>query len=97
MSKVVRFHEHGGAEQLRIEELDVGGAGGEVRIRVKAIGLPDAEKTTGTTESRQKIEDLKTGTVSAALWHDSYCEPTQSQLEEQGCTQEFPNTLYRLF
>jgi NADPH:quinone reductase-like Zn-dependent oxidoreductase len=40
MSKVVRFHEHGGPEQLRIEELDVGDPGtGEVRIRVEAIGL----------------------------------------------------------
>jgi N-acyl homoserine lactone hydrolase len=38
MSKVVRFHEHGGAEQLRIEKLDVGAPGSEVRIRVKAIG-----------------------------------------------------------
>lgn len=44
MSKVVRFHEHGGPEQLRIEELDVGApAAGEVRIRVEAIGLNRSE------------------------------------------------------
>jgi NADPH:quinone reductase-like Zn-dependent oxidoreductase len=44
MSKVVRFHEHGGPEQLRIEELDVGAPGaGEVRIRVEAIGLNRSE------------------------------------------------------
>ena len=44
MSKVVRFHEHGGPEQLRIEELDVGDPGaGEVRLRVEAIGLNRAE------------------------------------------------------
>ena len=44
MGKVVRFHEHGGPEQLRIEELDVGNPGtGEVRIRVEAIGLNRSE------------------------------------------------------
>ena len=44
MSKVVRFHEYGGPEQLRIEELDIGAPGsGEVRIRVEAIGLNRAE------------------------------------------------------
>jgi NADPH:quinone reductase-like Zn-dependent oxidoreductase len=44
MSKVVRFYEHGGPEQLRIEELDVGDPGtGEVRIRVEAIGLKRSE------------------------------------------------------
>jgi NADPH:quinone reductase-like Zn-dependent oxidoreductase len=44
MSKVVRFHEHGGPEQLRIEELDVGAPGsGEVRLRVEAIGLNRSE------------------------------------------------------
>jgi NADPH:quinone reductase-like Zn-dependent oxidoreductase len=44
MSKVVRFHEYGGPEQLRIEELDVGTPGrDEVRIQVEAIGLNRAE------------------------------------------------------
>jgi len=44
MSKVVRFHAHGGPEQLRIEELEVGAPGpGEVRLHVEAIGLNRAE------------------------------------------------------
>jgi NADPH:quinone reductase-like Zn-dependent oxidoreductase len=44
MSKVVRFHEYGGPEQLRIEQIDVGApASGEVRIRVEAIGLNRSE------------------------------------------------------
>ncbi len=44
MSKVVRFHEHGGPEKLQIDELTVGAPGaGEVRIRVEAIGLNRAE------------------------------------------------------
>ena len=44
MSRVVRFHEHGGPEKLRLEELDVGDPGsGEVRIRVEAIGLNRSE------------------------------------------------------
>ena len=44
MSKVVRFHEYGGPEQLRIEEMEIGAPGpGEVRIRVEAIGLNRSE------------------------------------------------------
>ena len=44
LSKVVRVHETGGPEQLRIEELAVGDPGaGEVRIRVRAIGLNRSE------------------------------------------------------
>ena len=44
MSKVVRVHEHGGPDVLRIEEIDVGRPGaGEVRVRIEAIGLNRAE------------------------------------------------------
>lgn len=44
MAKVVRFHETGGPEVLKIEELDVPPPGpGEVQIRTKAIGLNRAE------------------------------------------------------
>src|SRR5262245_14183854 len=44
MSRVVRFHELGGPEVLKIEEADVPPPGeGEVQIAVKAIGLNRAE------------------------------------------------------
>jgi NADPH:quinone reductase-like Zn-dependent oxidoreductase len=44
MATTVRFHELGGPEVLRLEELAVGDPGpGEVRIRVDAIGLNRAE------------------------------------------------------
>lgn len=44
MSKVVRVHEHGGPDVLRIEEIDVGQPGpGEVRVRIEAIGLNRSE------------------------------------------------------
>ncbi|MDZ5699932.1 zinc-dependent alcohol dehydrogenase family protein [Chelativorans sp. M5D2P16] len=44
MARVVRFHEHGGPEVLRIEEIDVAGPGpGELQIRVRALGLNRAE------------------------------------------------------
>jgi NADPH:quinone reductase-like Zn-dependent oxidoreductase len=44
MSRVVRFHETGGPEVLKIEDLDVRPPGpGEVRIAVKALGLNRAE------------------------------------------------------
>ncbi|MEE4419154.1 zinc-dependent alcohol dehydrogenase family protein [Streptomyces bugieae] len=44
MTRTVRFHEHGGPEVLRLEDLEVGTPGpGELLIRVDAIGLNRAE------------------------------------------------------
>ncbi|MEV4113277.1 zinc-dependent alcohol dehydrogenase family protein [Nonomuraea sp. NPDC049695] len=44
MARTVRFHEIGGPETMRLEDLEVGEPGpGEVRIRVDAIGLNRAE------------------------------------------------------
>lgn len=44
MARVVRFHEYGGPEVLRIENVDVPRPGpGEVQIAVKALGLNRAE------------------------------------------------------
>ncbi|WP_159587206.1 zinc-dependent alcohol dehydrogenase family protein [Chelativorans xinjiangense] len=44
MARVVRIHEHGGPEVLRIEHVDVPPPGrGEIQIRVKALGLNRAE------------------------------------------------------
>ena len=44
MTRVVRFHRHGGPDVLRIDEVDLPGPGpGEVQIRVKALGLNRAE------------------------------------------------------
>jgi len=44
MDKVVRFHEYGGPEVLRVDEVEVGEPGpGEVRIRVGAFGLNRVE------------------------------------------------------
>lgn len=44
MTRVVRFHELGGPEVLRIENVDIPRPGqGEVQIRVKALGLNRAE------------------------------------------------------
>jgi NADPH:quinone reductase-like Zn-dependent oxidoreductase len=44
MPRVVRFHEYGGPEVLRIEEVEAREPGpGEVRIRVRALGLNRAE------------------------------------------------------
>ena len=44
MTKVVRFHEFGGPEVLRVESLEVGEPGaGEARVRIDAIGLNRAE------------------------------------------------------
>src|SRR5262245_52630699 len=44
MSKVVRIHEQGGPEVLRIEDMLVGPPGpGELRVRIEAIGLNRSE------------------------------------------------------
>ncbi|PBB70572.1 NADPH:quinone reductase [Mesorhizobium sp. WSM4312] len=44
MARTVCFHQHGGPEVLRIEDIDLAPAGaGEVQIRVKALGLNRAE------------------------------------------------------
>ncbi|RUZ77342.1 NADPH:quinone reductase [Mesorhizobium sp. M7A.F.Ca.US.006.01.1.1] len=44
MTRVVRFHQHGGPEVLRIEDVELPPPGpGEVQIRVKALGLNRAE------------------------------------------------------
>ncbi len=44
MAKIVRFHETGGAEVLKLEELPLAEPGkGEVRLKVEALGLNRAE------------------------------------------------------
>ena len=44
MSRIVRFHRTGGPEVLQFDELDIGSPKeGEVRIRVRALGLNRAE------------------------------------------------------
>ena len=44
MARVVRFHQFGGPEVLRIEDVAIAPAArGEVRIRIKALGLNRAE------------------------------------------------------
>lgn len=44
MVKAVRFHELGGPEVLRLEDVEIGAPGpGELLIRVDAIGLNRAE------------------------------------------------------
>ncbi|RWO67856.1 MAG: NADPH:quinone reductase [Mesorhizobium sp.] len=44
MTRMVRFHQHGGPEVLRIEDVRLARPGpGEVQIRVKALGLNRAE------------------------------------------------------
>ncbi|MFC5473940.1 zinc-dependent alcohol dehydrogenase family protein [Paraherbaspirillum soli] len=44
MARMIRFHQHGGPEVLRIEDIEVPRpAQGEIRIRVKALGLNRAE------------------------------------------------------
>ena len=44
MPKIIRFHETGGADVLKVEDLPLAEPGeGEVRLKVDAIGLNRAE------------------------------------------------------
>jgi NADPH:quinone reductase-like Zn-dependent oxidoreductase len=44
MSKVIRVHRHGGPEELRTEDVDIGEPGpAEVRLRIEAIGVNRSE------------------------------------------------------
>ncbi len=55
MARVVRFHEIGGPEVLKIEEIDLPSPGpGEVRLGIKALGLNRAESM---FRSGQYLED----------------------------------------
>src|SRR5262249_20248365 len=72
MARVVRFHETGGPEVLKIEHLDVPPPGkGEVQIRVKALGLNRAGSMFGSGEyidqpdSRARIGYEAAGTAAA--------------------------------
>lgn len=57
MARTVRFHEIGGPEVMRLEDLETGEPGpGEVRIRVDAIGINRAE---ALFRSAQYIEPVK--------------------------------------
>ena len=57
MARVVRFHQTGGPEVLKIENIEVRPPGrGEVRIAVKALGLNRAESM---FRSGQYLEDPK--------------------------------------
>jgi NADPH:quinone reductase-like Zn-dependent oxidoreductase len=62
MAKVVRFHELGGPEVLRLEEHPVGEPGpGEVRIRVDAIGLNRSEANFRRGRYLDKVRRLPSG------------------------------------
>src|SRR5690348_275958 len=57
MAKVVRFHQTGGPEVLKVEQLDVPPPGpADVQIKIKAIGLNRAESM---FRSGQYLEDPK--------------------------------------
>lgn len=68
MARVVRFHEIGGPEVLRIETVDVPGPGrGEVRIRVKALGLNRAGLGLAFLAEWNVAADLAAGSLVRVL------------------------------
>jgi hypothetical protein len=76
MARVVRFHETGGPEVLKIEQLDVPPPGkGEVQISVKALGL-------------NRAESMSRDAVAARIHHPLLEQPSwaaeESSIEETG-------------
>lgn len=70
MAKTVMFHELGGAEVMRLEDVEVGDPGpGELRIRVEAIGLNRAEVLfrTGNYIEPVKAFPARLGTEAAGV------------------------------
>ncbi|MFF3336060.1 zinc-dependent alcohol dehydrogenase family protein [Streptomyces sp. NPDC002888] len=62
MTRSVRFHEVGGPEVLRLEEVTVGEPGpGEVRIRVDAIGINRAEALFRSDRYIEPVRQLPAG------------------------------------
>jgi NADPH:quinone reductase-like Zn-dependent oxidoreductase len=62
MARTVRFHEIGGPEVLRLEDLEPGEPGpGEVRIRVDAIGLNRAEALFRSGRYIERVKHLPSG------------------------------------
>ncbi|MFC7593317.1 alcohol dehydrogenase catalytic domain-containing protein [Nonomuraea antimicrobica] len=62
MARTVRFHEIGGPEVLRLEDLETGEPGpGEVRIRVDAIGLNRAEALFRRGRYIEQVKQLPSG------------------------------------
>ncbi len=56
MPKIVRFHETGGADVLKVEDLPLTEPGeGEVRLKVEAIGLPSCTTRGRSCTSRQDV------------------------------------------
>jgi NADPH:quinone reductase-like Zn-dependent oxidoreductase len=70
-AKIVRFHKGGGPEVLQVEELSMPKpAAGEVRLRVKAIGL-----------NRAEVMYPKLSTFTATWRRTSRLERSSSQCE----------------
>ncbi|WP_214410187.1 zinc-dependent alcohol dehydrogenase family protein [Sphaerisporangium fuscum] len=70
MARTVRFHEIGGPEVMRLEDLETGDPGpGEVRIRVDAIGVNRAEALFRTARYIEPVERLpaRLGTEAAGV------------------------------
>ncbi len=60
MPRIVRFHETGGADVLKVEDLPLTEPSeGEVRLKVEAIGLNRADAGVHTSKPIGSVEILK--------------------------------------
>ncbi len=99
MPKIVRFHETGGAEVLKLEDLPLAEPGeGEVRLKVEAIGLNRADVM---FRQGQYLQNPKLPSSSTALVKLK-CRPAASNARRalrggrrrsMGCQLSFSNSI----
>ncbi|MEV0143443.1 MULTISPECIES: zinc-dependent alcohol dehydrogenase family protein [unclassified Nonomuraea] len=92
MARTVRFHELGGPEVLRLEDLEPGEPGpGEVRLRVEAIGLNRAEALFRSGRYIQPVKHFPSGLGNEAAGVIEAVGPDVTGFEEGQAVSVLPS------
>ncbi|MEW1843678.1 zinc-dependent alcohol dehydrogenase family protein [Nonomuraea angiospora] len=95
MARTVRFHEVGGPEVMRLEDLEPGEPGpGEVRIRVDAIGVNRAEALFRSGRYIEPVKRFPAGLGSEAAGVIEAVGPGVTGFEEGQAVSVVPNFSY---
>ncbi|MGW4965829.1 zinc-dependent alcohol dehydrogenase family protein [Nonomuraea sp. NPDC004186] len=95
MARTVRFHEVGGPEVMRLEDLEPGEPGpGEVRIRVDAIGVNRAEALFRSGRYIEPVKRFPAGLGSEAAGVIEAVGPEVAGFEEGQAVSVVPNFSY---
>ncbi|MDX3100567.1 zinc-dependent alcohol dehydrogenase family protein [Nonomuraea angiospora] len=95
MTRIVRFHEVGGPEVMRLEDVEPGEPGpGEVRIRVDAIGVNRAEALFRSGRYIEPVKRFPAGLGSEAAGVIEAVGPEVTGFEEGQAVSVVPNFSY---